>query len=72
MDKNNYKMSIKARVNCPYSVIPSMSADYDGQTVTIIDFIATAQGLVAIGLVEKGDVLRFAPFAMKDLEIVKE
>ncbi len=71
MDKQNFKMSIKAKVNCPPSALCKDTEKYHGKDVMIIDFVTTAQGLVAIGLIENENNYSFIPFFMNELTIEK-
>ena len=69
---NNYKMSIKAKVNCPKSVLYNPTEIYHGKDVEIIDFVPTEQGLTAICLIEEADGFHFIPLFMGELIIEKE
>lgn len=71
MDKQNFKMSIKAKVNCPPSAPHSYAEQYHGKDVMIIDFVTTVQGLVAIGLIENENNYSFIPLFMSELTIEK-
>ena len=68
---NNFKMSIKARVECSNTILHGDTARYNGKTVEIIDFVPTAQGLVAMALVEQESNYIFFPFFLSDLVIDK-
>ena len=70
--KNNYKMSIKARVNAPSSIMSRDAERYNGQTVEIIDFVATTHGLIAVALLEVGKDTVLYPFNLCELLIIKQ
>ena len=71
MDKQNLKMCIKAKVDCPPSVMHNSAERHHGKDVEIIDFVATERGLVAIGLLENENNYSLVPFFTNELKIEK-
>ena len=70
--KNDYKMKIKAVVNCPPSAMKRSSEMYHGRDCEIIDFAMGERGLVALCLIDNGENYELVPMFTGEILIKKE
>lgn len=70
--KNNYRMRIKAVVNCPPSALGRSAEKYHGKACEIIDFAMGERGLVALCLIDNGANYALVPMFTSEILIEKE